>query len=333
MKVVFFHRKPRPDCNHSVENLFREIRAALPPTVDWEVKQLRYYSEGLFKRIFIMVEAAFSQKGINHVTGDINFVSILLKKRRTVLTVLDIGFMNHPNKFARGLLKWFWITLPCKCSSVITTISTATKIELLKHATVDPEKIKVIYVPILASFVPYPKVFNKANPRILQIGTLPNKNVPRLIEALEGLSCTLDIIGELSEELILELNKRKIVFTSSKNLTNHEVLEKYIEADIISFVSTYEGFGMPIVEANAVGRVVITSNLLSMPEVADESAHFVNPFLVEDIRNGLIKIINDDDYREQLIKKGYQNRLRFDVREIANQYKKIYQQLEESAAN
>jgi glycosyltransferase involved in cell wall biosynthesis len=90
-------------------------------------------------------------------------------------------------------------------------------------------------------------------------------------------------------------------------------------------VSTFEGFGMPIVEANCVERVVLTSNISSMPEVAGNAACLVNPYAIEDIRAGFLKIIHDASYREQLIKNGRQNRQRFDESLIAASYYKLYQ--------
>ena len=123
------------------------------------------------------------------------------------------------------------------------------------------------------------------------------------------------------------LKENQIDYNVSKNLTNEEVFEKYRNCDILSFVSTYEGFGMPIVEANAIGRVVVTSNLLSMPEVAGDAAHLVDPFDIGSIRQGIVKVIKDEHYRESLIRNGYQNRKRFDVNKIANQYVEIYQSL------
>ncbi len=327
MKVVFFHRKPRPNYNFSVENLFNQIRQAFPPTVQWKVKELSYYSEGFFKRLFIGLEAAFNQSEINHVTGDINFITLFLRKKKTVLTILDIGFIKHPSRLARWVLKWFWIILPVKCSRVITTISKATKDEVLRYVNVDPDKIKVIYVPILSSFRPSPKIFNKSCPVILQLGTRENKNVMRLVEALTGIDCHLEIIGEVEPHLRLQLEKFQIKFASSMNLSNQQVLEKYEMADVISFVSTYEGFGMPIVEANSIGRVVVTSNILSMPEVAGEGAHLVDPFDVSSIRMGIVKVIQEDDYREGLIAKGFTNTKRFDVDQIAQQYTELYHEI------
>lgn len=324
MKVVFFHRRPRPDVNFSVENLFNQIRTALPPVVDWEVKELKYFSDGFFKRLYITLQAAFYQRGINHITGDVNFIAILLRKKRTILTILDVGFMKHPNRFARLLLRFFWIILPVRRSGLVTTISQSAKDELLKYVKVDHSKVKVIYVPISPSFKRFERPFNKQQPVILQVGTKQNKNVSRLIQALKGVPCRLDIVGHLTVELEEQLRACSINYTTSKNLTNEEVLEKYKAADILSFVSTYEGFGMPIVEANAIGRVVVTSNILSMPEVAGNAAHLVDPFDVNSIREGIVKVIEDDNYRERLIANGFENQLRFNVNNIASQYTEIY---------
>jgi glycosyltransferase involved in cell wall biosynthesis len=327
MKVVFFHRKPRPDFNFSVEILFAQIRKALPREVVWEVKELRYFSNGFFKRLYIALEAALNQRDVNHITGDINFIALFLRKHRTVLTVLDLGVMNHPSPLIRKVLQLFWVVLPVNRSAVITTISEATKRELLKYVKTDPDRIKVVYVPISDAFVASPKQFNKVEPTILQIGTKPNKNVHRLVKALTGIKCRLEIIGDVDETLERELKQANISYKASKNISSEEVLEKYKAADILSFVSTYEGFGMPIVEANAIGRVVVTSNILSMPEVAGNAAHLVDPYNITSIREGILKVIEDDAYRENLIANGYINRKRFDVVEIAGKYTEIYRQL------
>ena len=131
----------------------------------------------------------------------------------------------------------------------------------------------------------------------------------------------------VNDVLAKELERAGVNFSSSKNLSNEEIMDKYRSADILSLVSTYEGFGMPIVEANAVGRVAVTSNILSMPEVAGNAAHLVDPFDVAAIRQGILKVIEDDAYREKLISNGFVNRKRFDVKQIATQYTEIYRSL------
>ena len=102
---------------------------------------------------------------------------------------------------------------------------------------------------------------------------------------------------------------------------------QYQLADIIVLPSTYEGFGMPILEAQAVGRPVLTSNISSMPEVAGDAACLVNPYDVNEIRAGINKIISDDNYRESLIQKGFENIKRYNPERIATDYYELYQRV------
>lgn len=328
IKVVFFHRKPRGQ-NFSVEILFDEIRKHLPNNIEPIVSVASHTSNGLWKRLYISIEAAFRQKwgDINHITGDVNFIGVFLKKRRTVLTILDVGFMKHPSKYARSILRLFWIIIPVKRSGIVTTISQATKDELLKYVACDPNKVKVVYVPISDQFRPKPKPFNTEKPVILQLGTAPNKNIERLIESIKDINCHLEIVGKLTEQLRNKLKAYNISHCISYNLTDAEVRQKYEFCDLVTLISTYEGFGMPIVEANVVGRPVITSNLLSMPEVAGNAAHLADPYDIEDMRNGILKVIEDEKYREQLVTNGYENAKRFSVEKIVGEYCDIYKQI------
>ena len=84
---------------------------------------------------------------------------------------------------------------------------------------------------------------------------------------------------------------------------------------------------MPIVEAQIIGRPIITSNLLSMPEVAGDGALIVDPYDTDAIKTGILKIINDDDYREGIIEKGRINSKRFSVKKITEEYAKLYREI------
>ena len=77
----------------------------------------------------------------------------------------------------------------------------------------------------------------------------------------------------------------------------------------------------------------MTSNLLSMPEVAGNAACIVDPYSVTSIRNGILSVIRDDNFREMLISNGIENAKRFNVRQIADQYTRIYQSLSGDGAN
>ena len=81
---------------------------------------------------------------------------------------------------------------------------------------------------------------------------------------------------------------------------------------------------MPIVEANAVGRVCITGNTTSMPEIAGTAAHIVDPFDVQQIHDGFKLIIQNAEYRESLIQNGFANASRFSAESLAKQYAAVY---------
>jgi glycosyltransferase involved in cell wall biosynthesis len=325
--VVFFHRKPRNVGNYSVEFIFDDVRNRLKQKINATIVVSRYESSGLFKRLAACIEAWRKQGQVNHITGDVNYLGLLLNKRKTINTILDCVHLNTTSGFKYIILKWFWLSIPEKRARFLTAISESTKQEILKHHPCNPDKIVVIPVAISPSFTYKEKAFEKACPRILQVGTAPNKNIPNLIEAIKGLSCILHIVGKrnpLYEEL---LRKNQVKYVYESNLSNEEIIDRYEKADIISLVSTYEGFGMPILEAQAVGRPVITSNLYSMPEVAGDSAVIVDPHDIAAIRKGIERIIQDDSFREDRIRRGLENIKRFDPDVIANQYYNLYKKI------
>jgi len=326
-KVVFFHRKPRNVGNYSVEFIFEDVRKRLINKIDAHVVVSTYESAGLFKRLYNCYEAWRNQGQVNHVTGDVNYLGCLLKSGITIHTILDCVHLNSSAGIKYKILKFFWLTIPERRSKVITAISESTKQEILRHHKCDPEKIVVIPVAISPRFKKAEKPFNKECPRILQVGTAHNKNIPKLIEAIQGLPCVLNIIGKQNDEYEALLKKYNIQYVYEWGLTDEQIIERYEQADILSLVSTYEGFGMPILEAQAVGRAVITSKLYSMPEVAGDAAVMVDPSVASDIRKGLEKIIYDDPFRRGLIERGFENIKRFDPEVIAEQYLNLYQKV------
>lgn len=324
LQITYFQRKAFPSGNFSLEFIFEDVRQRLAHTIDPKVKTLAYYSQGLFPRLYSTIDCFFHQNTVNHVTGDTSYAGILLNPKKTVQTILDCGFLENKTGIKRFFLWFFWLYLPIKRAKKITTISEFVKKDILKNVTCDPDKIHVIPVAVSETFKPSPKPFNKTCPKLLQIGTAPNKNILRLIEAIKGLSCELIIIGRLSNEVINALKTASVPYTNVFNLSEQDVYQQYIACDILTFVSTYEGFGMPIIEANCVERVVITSDTTSMPEVAGNAACLVNPFSVEEIRADILKIINDDTYRDNLISNGRINRNRFNADTIAQAYFAVY---------
>ena len=287
-----------------------------------------FESNGFFKRVYNAIYCINKQGDINHVTGDIHYVAIFLKKSKTVLTVLDCGMLNFSKGLKHYVFKLFWFTIPIKNSSIITAISNATKNDILHFTNCLDSKIKVVYVCINEIFQRKDKIFNTKCPTILQIGTALNKNLPRLILALKDICCKLVIVGELPEKIILLLKESNINYELiNRKISDLEIVKLYENSDILTFVSTLEGFGMPIVEANTVGRIVLAGNNSSMPEIGANAAHFVDSFDIMSIKEGIHRIITDEILREKLIENGYKNKDRFDVLNLANKYSKIYDSL------
>jgi glycosyltransferase involved in cell wall biosynthesis len=120
------------------------------------------------------------------------------------------------------------------------------------------------------------------------------------------------------------LQASEIEYENMIELSHMEIVREYEKCDILAFASIYEGFGMPIIEAQRVGRTVLTSSCSSMPEVGGEGACFVDPLNVSSIRDGFQRIILDEEYRESLIAAGFENAKRFDPDVIARQYLRVY---------
>lgn len=328
MKVIHFQRKPVSSVYFSIENYFESVRKELPKEVQTRVVICPYISQGLFNRVRNAIQAGFQEADIFHITGDVHYLTLLLSKKKTLLTIHDCVFMQHPSPLARRILKLFWLTLPAKKAAFITCISEKTKEEVLQHISYDPHKI--IVIPTVVNehlFVASPKEFPKTCPTILIIGTTPNKNIERVAQALEGLGCKVEIIGLLSEDQKVSLSKHKIDYHNEVGISNERVAQKYRESDLLLFASTYEGFGMPILEAQLTGRPVITSNLSPMKEVAGESALLIDPFDVKSIRQGVIQVIEDASLRTHLIEEGFKNTKRFTAKKIAEQYASLYKKM------
>ncbi len=323
-EIVHIQRKRRESGNFSLEFIFNDVREKLHSRFRFRLLIASRTSDGFWNRVVNIFQVFINQGQINHVTGDIHYVTFLLRKRRTILTILDCGFMDRTEGFKRSLLKFFWLTIPVARAKYLTAISEATKMDILKYTGCQADKVTVIPVAVDEIYRPLPKQFNTNCPRILQIGTAPNKNVERLIQAIEGIECILVVIGKLTESQATLLVDREIRFINRMNLTREELYDEYDKADIVTFVSTFEGFGMPIIEANCVERPVLAGNNSSMPEVGGDAAVYVDAYSVEDIRSGLTRIINDEELRNRLIQKGRSNRERFSNVTIANMYGALY---------
>lgn len=326
MKACLIFRKKDP-IFFSIEKVFETVYPFLKKQAEVVDIQLPFYSNGfssIFKNILF---ARKQQADIYHVTGDVHYTVFGLPRKETLLTIHDCVFMNHPNRIKRMILQYLLLKWPVKFSAIVTTISEKSRQDIIRYTGCSPDKVAVIPNPIDPAFSYTGKEFNKTRPVILFIGSTPNKNLKRVIEAVKDINCILDIVGNIPEDLQKLLKEQGVQYRQSVGLSNEKLVKKYIDSDLVLFPSTYEGFGLPIIEAQQTGRPVITSNFSPMKEVAGAGACLVDPYNVEAIRRGILQVIEDHDYRNELVQKGKENVQQYQAEKIAQQYLNMYQRI------
>ncbi|MEP7214086.1 MAG: glycosyltransferase family 1 protein [Acidobacteriota bacterium] len=333
-RIVYIERKfwKKNFAAFSIEKIYEQISKLLPAdkfeTATVKVPFGNSFFDILRNLVFFKRPAA----DLYHVTGHIHYLSLILPRNKTVLTIHDLGFLQNPGKLRRFVIRKLFLDLPVKKLDYITAVSETTRDAIIAATNCSPEKVVVIENPVQEHYLTgRKKEFDKACPVILQVGITPNKNIPNLIKALDGIDCRLRIIGNLTPDLIAHLEAGKIIYENAFGLDDLEMKREYEQADIVAFCSTFEGFGMPIIEAQAMRTAVITSAINPMKDVAGQGAAFADPNDVSSIREGILKLIDDDEYRERLIEKGSKNALRFEARSIAGLYEKLYQEVLEKS--
>lgn len=324
-KVTYFFRKPLAQY-HSVETMFSIMLAELPPEVRFQAVYVPFKSSGLVEILKNYFYAGKHQAPLNHITGDIYYVAPALKGK-TILTILDIETLSRGNALRRLFVSLMWFWLPAIKAARIAVISEFTKKQLERVIPFAKNKIVVIHCPADPSLKHTPGSLNAIKPRILHIGTKSNKNLERTLEAISGVPCSLVIVGKLTEQQKDLLVIFGIEYENHQNVSRQQLVEQYVLCDLLCFASSYEGFGLPIIEANAIGRPVVAGNAGSIPEVAHDAACLVNPYSVEDIRRGILRVIGDAQYRDQLVQNGLKNIVRFNAKKITEQYVALYNEV------
>ncbi len=326
MNIIYFFRNPK--VGHSIHRVFRTLIGELDKKLEVSINEVP--NEGSMP-IDVLRNNLFTYRNrdkyaIHHVTGHIHDVLMALIGVKTVLTVHDLVFLDNVRNPIKRFYKWlFWLYLPIKIADKVVCISEQTKQNILSKINTD--KLIVIHNAVDPIYKSAEKQFNQEKPVILHIGTGWNKNLERTIEALKGIPCHLRIIGKFRASQIKLLEIHKVEYSNQYDLSDEEIRDEYIKCDIVNFPSVYEGFGMPVIEGQQTGRVVVTSRIEPLMEVANDAAAFVSPDDISSIRQAYLSIIADEMYRNSLIEKGFENAKRFSVENIANQYLELYKNM------
>ena len=248
------------------------------------------------------------------------FVTLpIFNRKKTVVTVHDLIPIKFSQRFPRGIkgeIKWQIQKWKLRKIEAIITDSECSKRDIVEFTKIDPQKIHVIYLAPNKEFQKYNA--EKQN-YLLYVGDVNwNKNIPGLIMAFNNLikksvNLQLKLVtqGLLNDCLETREIQRLIERLGIKdriqiinNLDIAGLVKLYNEALVYIQPSFYEGFGLPVLEAMACGCPVISSNQGSLPEIYGEAALTFNPYTEGELEKVVLKLIEDEKMRNELIKKG-----------------------------
>jgi len=327
--ITYIFRRRLPTF-FSIEKLFDALSAHIEKTgLPVRRVELPHVSTGIFSVLRnVWFVARLGKKSVLHVTGDVHYAGLLCPFAKTIITIHDCVVLQRGSGFKRFVLWVLWFWLPLRLAAVITVISEQTKSEVLKSVFIPGKKIIVIPNFVDPAFAFRLPPLARQRPRLLHVGTTPNKNLVRVVASLRGIPCVLVIIGPLSPAEVVDLETSDIAYENFIGLDHNQLRDQYWDADIISFPSTYEGFGMPILEGQASGRPVLTSDLEPMRSVAGEGgALLVNPESIDSIREGFLRLLGDDLLRARLVSVGLENCRRFTLEAVAARYTAVYREI------
>lgn len=228
------------------------------------------------------------------------FVSPVLAPCPSVVTVYDLSFKLTPDRFRQRSAQRLYLSAftahSCRRARRVITISESTKEDVIRFWGIDRERVDVAYPGLHPAFRPLPRPEVEAfrarrglpDRFVLYLGTLESrKNLSTLVRAFATLHAshpTLHLIlagakGWLYHDLfalVQELNLTdKVIFPGF--VPAEELVLWYNAAAVFAYPSSYEGFGIPVAEALACGRPVVTSNVSSLPEAGGDAAIFAPP--------------------------------------------------------
>lgn len=270
---------------------------------------------------------------------NINYV-VLGKAKKLVVTVHDLSPIVLPEYYDLKRRIWhktvgFRRTL--QRADKIIAVSEYTKQEIVKVLGIDSRKITVVYQGVdHVRFNPDLEVDKLRDVRnryglpgeyILFVATLePRKNVEGLLAAWERMESSVPLViagkpgwkySRIFRQARQSKRDRQIQFLGFVDEVDKPYLLKL--ARVLAFPSFYEGFGLPVVEAMAVGTPVVTSSVTSLPEVVGDAGLLVNPYNREELTCALDALVRDEKLRKQLIAKALQRAQQFSWERTASE--------------
>ncbi len=279
----------------------------------------------------------------------------VFNKNPFVVTIHDLTPLVFPEFFPAGIkgsIKWKIQRQSLKKAKRIITDSISSKNDVIKHAGISEDKIKVVYLAA-------GNVFKKKNLSQDQIDKLRvkyhlpdqfalyvgdvtwNKNLPRLIEACIKADIPLVLTGKAllnsdfdkknpwNRDLIKvqSLCEKNINITRIGFVNDEDLVNLYNIAQVFVMPSLYEGFGLPILEAMSCGCPVITSKEGSLAEVAGDAAFYVDAYDVGSISDGVRKVFSNNSLKKELSEKGMEQAQKFSWKKTSEDTAHVYKEI------
>jgi len=300
----------------------------------FKIKRPNFHEVILKSKNKVICDYVLAPTKINKLDLDViwfphNVIPFFIKGKK-VVSVLDLAYyMKKINtyKFIDTVYMKIMIKNSCKRADKIISISNNTKEDLVKILGVNSEKITTVYlssddiykrITDIGRLNKIKKKYGLKNEFILNTGAIiPRKNIYRLISAFKKIQNTIDYDLVLTGKNSYKQDKTEKLIKTNKRVIRLGYVDEedlpclYNLASVYVYPSLYEGFGIPILEAQSCGCPVVTSNKSCLPEISGNGAVFINPYNTEDIVKSILRIINNSDLRKKLISEGYKNKKKF----------------------
>ncbi|MFO7816934.1 MAG: glycosyltransferase family 4 protein [Thermodesulfobacteriota bacterium] len=267
----------------------------------------------------------------------------------SVVTMHDLIFMKLPHLYpvTDSLIYRVKYKASCNAADMVIAISESTKKDLIKYFGISEDKIRVVYQSCAPEFFKIcpENIFRNTSRRyglpdkfLLYVGSLARrKNVRKLVQAV----CRLDANELLPLVLVGQGHKKYVhsIFKTAaehgledkilhlKNVSNADLPALYQAAEIFIYPSLYEGFGIPVLEALASGTPVITSDNSCLREAGGPGSLYVNPASPDQIRDAVLKIMEDNKLREKMVEQGLSHAHGFKPEKTAENLIRVYREI------
>jgi glycosyltransferase involved in cell wall biosynthesis len=271
------------------------------------------------------------------------FVGPLVSPCPAVITIHDLSFLRFPDLFrpANRLYLKTLTRLSARRARRLIAVSRYTAEEITRLLGVPRERVDVVYHGIDPVFRPLSDDAVAAFRRrrglperfVLFVGTLePRKNLVRLVEAFslvrDGRVGLVFVGGKgwFYDELFAKVEAldlgSEVIFPGY--VMSEELPLWYNAADVLAYPSLYEGLGFPVLEAQACGTPVLTSNTSSLPEAAGDAALMADPYEIESLAAGLKRLLTDESMRHRCRERGLVHAARFSWARCAEETANVY---------